>query len=83
MTYVLSYSLHLGSSEECSAGVAGDGPVVSPRLGRLNVAHHAPVAHDDMILFLILFTELNFSENRLFKIECISFLITKTLATKI
>ena len=45
------YYLHLGSSEECSAGVAGDRPVVSPSLGGLNVADHAPVAHDDMLLF--------------------------------
>ena len=40
----------LGSPEECSAGVAGDGPVVSPRLDGLQVTHLAPRAHDDQLI---------------------------------
>ena len=53
----LSQDTDLGSPEECSAGVAGDGPVVSPSLGSLQVTHLAPRAHDDQMVSSILFNE--------------------------
>ena len=48
---------HLSSPEECSAGVAGDGPIVSPSLGGGDVTDHAPSAHDvKVFLFKIINT---------------------------
>ena len=53
----LSQDTDLGSPKECSARVAGDCPVVSPRFGGLQVTNLAPRAHDDLIVSSILFNE--------------------------